>query len=41
MDLALTIAIATGVAVGVVALGRRLKYIFLEDEIYRDGVYRD
>lgn len=41
MEYALAIVIATGLAVGIVALGKRLKYIFLEDEIYGDGVYRD
>lgn len=41
MEYALAIAVATGLAVGIVALGKRLKYIFLSDEIYGDGVYRD
>jgi hypothetical protein len=41
MVYALSIAAATGLALGIVALGKRLRYIFLQDEIYGDGIYRD
>jgi hypothetical protein len=41
MDYALAIGIAAGLVLGIFGLGKRLKYIFLEDEIYGEGVYRD